>query len=66
MELDEAIKGRRSIRKYKKGAVIPKEDVEAMIEAATWAPLGPQCAALAVHLGHPTGVNSPDGAGGLR
>jgi len=38
MELDEAIKGRRSIRKYVKGAVIPKEDVEAMIEAATWAP----------------------------
>lgn len=40
MELDEAIKGRRSIRKYEKGAVIPKEDVEAMIEAATWAPSG--------------------------
>ncbi len=38
MELDEAMKGRRSIRKYKKGAVIPKEDVEALIEAATWAP----------------------------
>jgi len=38
MELDEAIKGRRSIRKYVKGAVIPKEDLEAMIEAATWAP----------------------------
>jgi len=38
MELDEAIKGRRSIRKYKKGAVIPQGDVEAMIEAATWAP----------------------------
>ena len=38
MELDEAIKRRRSIRKYKKGAAIPKEDVEAMIEAATWAP----------------------------
>lgn len=38
MELDEAIKGRRSIRKYKKDALIPKEDLEAMIEAATWAP----------------------------
>ena len=38
MELDEAIRGRRSIRKYEKGAVIPKEDLEAMIEAATWAP----------------------------
>lgn len=38
MELDEAIKGRRSIRKYEKGAVIPKGDLEAMIEAASWAP----------------------------
>ncbi len=38
MELDEAIKGRRSIRKYEKGAVIPKEDLEAMIEATIWAP----------------------------
>jgi len=38
MELDEAIRGRRSIRRYEKGAVIPREDLEAMIEAATWAP----------------------------
>jgi len=38
MELDEAIKGRRSIRKYEKDATIPEEHLEAMIEAATWAP----------------------------
>jgi nitroreductase len=38
MELDGAIKGRRSIRKYKKGAKIPKEHIVAMIEAASWAP----------------------------
>ena len=40
MELDEAIGGRRSIRRYKEGAVIPRADVDAMIQAATWAPSG--------------------------
>jgi nitroreductase len=38
VELDEAIRGRRSIRKYEKGAVIPPGDLEAILEAAIWAP----------------------------
>jgi nitroreductase len=38
MDLDEAIRGRRSIRKYKADAPIPGEHIEAMIEAARWAP----------------------------
>ena len=38
MDLDEAIRGRRSIRKYKADAPIPREHIEAMIEAARWAP----------------------------
>lgn len=38
MDLDEAIKGRRSIRKYKADARIPREDIEAIIEAGSWAP----------------------------
>ncbi len=38
MNLDEAIKGRRSIRKYKADAPIPREHIEAMIDAARWAP----------------------------
>ena len=37
MELIEAIKGRRSIRKYKKKPV-PKKLIEDIIEAGTWAP----------------------------
>lgn len=38
MDLDEAIRGRRSIRKYKADVPIPREHIEAMIEAARWAP----------------------------
>ncbi len=38
MDLDETIKGRRSVRKYKKGASIPKEHLKAILEAAIWAP----------------------------
>ena len=38
MNLNEAIKGRRSVRKYKKGVSIPKEHLEAILEAAIWAP----------------------------
>ncbi len=38
MDLDEAIKGRRSIRKYKADASIPRKDIEAIIEAGCWAP----------------------------
>ena len=38
MHLDEAIRGRRSIRKYKADAPIPREDIEAIIEAGCWAP----------------------------
>lgn len=38
MEVFEAIRARRSIRKYKKGAVIPREDVEKALEAAMMAP----------------------------
>lgn len=34
----EAIRSRRSIRKYKKGAVIPKEDIKQILEAAMMAP----------------------------
>jgi len=34
----EAIRSRRSIRKYKKGAVIPKEDIKLILEAAMMAP----------------------------
>ena len=34
----EAIRSRRSIRKYKKGAVIPKEDIRQILEAAMMAP----------------------------
>jgi nitroreductase len=37
MELSEAIKGRRSIRAFKKQDV-PEETVEALIDAASWAP----------------------------
>ncbi|TKJ30311.1 MAG: hypothetical protein CEE40_05245 [Chloroflexi bacterium B3_Chlor] len=38
MDLDEAIRQRRSIRKYKADAPIPREDIEAIIEAGSWAP----------------------------
>lgn len=38
MDIDEAIKGRRSVRKYKADVTIPQEDIEAIIEAASWAP----------------------------
>jgi nitroreductase len=38
MGLDEIIGGRRSVRKYKTDAPIPREDIEAIIEAGTWAP----------------------------
>lgn len=34
----ETIRSRRSIRKYKKGAVIPKEDIRQILEAAMMAP----------------------------
>ena len=38
MDLDEAIRQRRSIRKYKAGVPIPREDIEAIVEAGCWAP----------------------------
>jgi len=38
MDLDEAIRQRRSIRKYKADVPIPREDIEAIIEAGCWAP----------------------------
>jgi nitroreductase len=38
MDLDEAIGRRRSVRKYKADAPIPQEDIEAIVEAGTWAP----------------------------
>lgn len=34
----EAIRSRRSIRKYKKGAPVPKEDIKQILEAAMMAP----------------------------
>ena len=37
MNLFEAIKGRRSIRKFKPNS-IPKEYIKTLLEAATWAP----------------------------
>lgn len=39
MELEEAIKGRRSIRKFKSHPV-PKEKIEKILELAMWAPSG--------------------------
>jgi len=39
MELDVCIKGRRSVRAYKDEAV-PKELIEKVLEAGTWAPTG--------------------------
>ena len=38
MNISEGIRGRRSIRKYQEGAVIPREDFEKMLEAAMMAP----------------------------
>lgn len=38
MELEEAIRQRRSIRKYKAGVSIPRADVEAIVQAGCWAP----------------------------
>ena len=38
MDLDDAIRQRRSIRKYKSDVPIPREDIEAIIEAGSWAP----------------------------
>lgn len=38
MNVTEAIRQRRSIRKYKKGAAVPKEHIELMLEAAMMAP----------------------------
>lgn len=38
MDVREAIRGRRSIRRYKEGAVIPKADIEKILEAAMMAP----------------------------
>ncbi len=38
MDLDEAIRQRRSIRKYRADEPIPREDIEAIIEAGCWAP----------------------------
>ena len=39
----EAIRKRRSIRKYVKGAVIPDEDIRTMLEAAMLAPSAKNC-----------------------
>ena len=38
MNTSDAIRARRSIRKYKKGTVIPKEHIHQMLEAAMMAP----------------------------
>ena len=38
MQCYEAIRARRSVRKYKKGAQIPADDVKKMLEAAMMAP----------------------------
>ena len=38
MDLDTAIRQRRSIRKYKCDVPIPREDIEAIVEAGRWAP----------------------------
>jgi nitroreductase len=38
MNLDEAIRHRRSIRRYKLDVPIPREDIEAIVEAGSWAP----------------------------
>jgi len=38
MDLDEAIRQRRSIRKYRADVPIPREDIEAIVEAGCWAP----------------------------
>lgn len=38
MNTSEAIRARRSIRKYQKGALIPREQVERLLEAAMMAP----------------------------
>lgn len=38
MNVTEAIRSRRSIRKYQKGAVIPQEHLDLMLEAAMMAP----------------------------
>lgn len=38
MNIHEAIRQRRSIRRYQEGAVIPEEDIETILEAAMLAP----------------------------
>jgi nitroreductase len=38
MDLETAIRQRRSIRKYKSDVPIPREDIEAIVEAGRWAP----------------------------
>ncbi len=38
MDLDEAIRQRRSIRKYKADTPVPREHIEAIVEAGCWAP----------------------------
>lgn len=38
MNTTQAIRARRSIRKYRQGAVIPQEDIDVMLEAAMCAP----------------------------
>ena len=38
MDVREAIRNRRSIRKYQVGAKVPREDIEKMLEAAMMAP----------------------------
>jgi len=42
MELAEAIKGRRSVRKFKSDPV-PKEVLEGILDKAIWAPSGMNC-----------------------
>ncbi|MDQ5987552.1 MAG: Nitroreductase NfnB [Syntrophus sp. SKADARSKE-3] len=63
MELKEAIKGRRSIRKFKEDQ-IPKEKLQAIFDQARWAPSwgNTQCWTFHVLSGHPlaaykTGIN---------
>ena len=41
MDCSEAIRARRSVRKYKKGEKIPAEHIRMMLEAAMSAPMSP-------------------------
>lgn len=48
MQCYDAIRARRSVRKYQKGAVIPAEHVKTILEAAMMAPSAVETASLAI------------------